>query len=54
MMHRQDSTPTELIHDIVAVEAEMAYVEALLRMHLVRAERQGDQGTIERIRQIVA
>ncbi|HEY9721813.1 MAG TPA: hypothetical protein V6D47_07350 [Oscillatoriaceae cyanobacterium] len=44
----------ELIHAIVAVEAEMAFVEALLRQRLTRAEQRGDAHTVDRIRAMMA
>jgi hypothetical protein len=44
----------ELINNLYAVEAEMAYVEALLRMHLRRAESRGDEHIVERIRSLIA
>jgi len=44
----------DLITAIVAVEAEMAFVEALLRQRLSRAEQRGDASTANRIRASIA
>lgn len=44
----------DLIHALYALEAEMAFVEALLRQRLTRAEQRGDAHTAERIRTLIA
>ncbi|MFP5503893.1 MAG: hypothetical protein ACLGIN_15500 [Candidatus Sericytochromatia bacterium] len=42
-----------MLHALVAVEAEISYVTAMLRMHLRNAEQDGDDETIAMIRRLM-
>lgn len=42
-----------MLHALVAVEAEISYVTAMLRMHLRNAERDGDAETVALLRRMM-
>lgn len=42
-----------MLHALVAVEAELSYVTAMLAMHLRQAEQAGDRDTVARIRRLL-
>lgn len=44
----------DLIHALYGVDAELSYVEAMLKMYLNKARSAGDQQTAERIQMLLA
>lgn len=53
-MAHEHSPLTDLIHAMYGVDAELSYVEAMLKMYLNKALTAGDQLTAERIQLLLA